>query len=79
MFGLRAVAWWLGRGEQGAVAPPPSDNFLGALKFVIANVKYYTKDVKSNLSTNSKIVVILAMNPLLPFLGAQKPEMSVSC
>ena len=38
---------------------PPSDNFLGAIKFVIANVKYYTKYVKSSLSTNSKIVVIL--------------------
>ena len=39
---------------------PPSDNFLGALKFVIVNVKYDTKYVKSSLSTNSKIVVILA-------------------
>ena len=39
---------------------PPSDNFLGALKFVIANVKYDTKYVTSSLSTNSKIVVILA-------------------
>ena len=33
-----------------------SDNFLGALKFVIANVKYYTKYVKSSLPTDSKIV-----------------------
>ena len=52
------------RGGRGQL--PPSDNFLGvlkskgALKFVIANVKYYTKYVKSSLSTNSKIVVILA-------------------
>ena len=26
--------------------PPPSDNFLRALKFAIANVKYYKKYVK---------------------------------
>ena len=32
--------------------------FLGALKSVIANVKYYTKYVKSGLSTNSKITGI---------------------
>ena len=47
-----------GGGAGGHV--PPSDNFLGALKFVIANVKYYTKYVKSSFSTKSKIVVILA-------------------
>ena len=91
---------WRGGGERagGAVAPPPSDNFLGVLKFkgalksVIANVKYYTKYVKSSLSTNSKIVVILAFLELfdaaiafgnksiqLPFLGTQKPKMSMSC
>ena len=46
------MAWWPGGGGGGAV--PPSDNFLGALKFVIANVKYYTKYVKSRLSTNLK-------------------------
>ena len=39
---------------------PPSDNFLGALKLVIANVRYHTKYVKSSLSTDSKIVLILA-------------------
>ena len=39
-----------GRGGPGL----PSENFLGALKFVIANVKYITKYVKSNLSTDSK-------------------------
>ena len=53
------VAWWPGAGGRGAAAP--SDNFLGALKFVIANVKYYTKYVKSSLSTNSKMVVILVI------------------
>ena len=47
-------------GGGGGGQLPPSDNFLGALKFVIANVKHYTKYVKSSLSTNSKIVVILA-------------------
>ena len=46
-------------GGGGQLSPPASDNFLGALKFVIANVKYYTKYVKSSLSTNSKVVVIL--------------------
>ena len=40
--------------------PSPNANFSGALKFVIANVKYYTKYFKSGLSTNSKIVVVLA-------------------
>ena len=59
------MAWWPGGGAGGHV-PPPSDNFLGALKskegakFVIANVKYYTKYVKSIFSIKSKIVVILA-------------------
>ena len=51
-----------GSGGSGLVAggggrrawAPPSDNFLGALKFAIANVKYLTKYVKSGLSTNSK-------------------------
>ena len=42
-----------------AVAPSPSGNFLGALKFLIANLNYYTKYVKSSFATNSKIVVIL--------------------
>ena len=41
--------WRGGRGTR-----PPSENFLGALKFVIANVKYLTKYVKSSLSTDSK-------------------------
>ena len=53
------VAWWLsgggGRGElrnlvrifSGAL-----NSKVGALKSVIANVKYYTKYVKSGLSTN---------------------------
>ena len=51
---------------EGGGAVAPSDNLLGALKskgplkFVIASGKYYTKYVKSSLSTNSKIVVILA-------------------
>ena len=49
-----------GGGGAGGARAPPSDNFLGALKFVIANVKYYTKYVKSSFSTKSKIVVILA-------------------
>ena len=79
------MAWWKGTGGQS----PPGDNFLGALKFAIANVKYDTKYVKSSLSTNSKIVVIwhfysysvkqqlLGMSPSLPFLAAQKPKMTV--
>ena len=41
-----------GQGRQS----PPSDNFF----LIIANVKYYTKYEKSSLSTNSKIVVIMA-------------------
>ena len=55
--GLTPVAWWLGGGGR---RQSPSDNFLGALKLVTGNVKYYAKYVKSGLSTNSKIVVILA-------------------
>ena len=47
-------------GGGGRGSRPTSDNFLGTLKFVIANVKYYTEYVKSSLSTNSNIVVILA-------------------
>ena len=49
-------------GAGGAVAPP-SDKFLGALKskrgakIRNSNVKYYTKYVKSSLSTISKIVM----------------------
>ena len=48
-------------GGQGG-SRPPSDNFLGALKsqrgakIRNSNVKYYTKYVKSSLSTNSKIL-----------------------
>ena len=38
----------------GGGGTAPSDNFLGALKFAVANVKYFTKYVKSSLSTNSK-------------------------
>ena len=51
-----------GRGQGGSrpPPPPPSDKFLGELKFVIANVKDHTKYVKSSLSTNTKIIVILA-------------------
>ena len=48
-IGSCAVAWWRGGGGGSRSS---SDNFLGALKFVIANVKYYTKYVKSSLSTN---------------------------
>ena len=54
------VAWWPG-GQGGRGQSPPSDNFLGALKskrgakIRNSNVKYYTKYVKSSLSTNSKI------------------------
>ena len=50
-----------GGGGRGAVASP-SDNFLGSLKskrgakIRNSNVKYYTKYVKSSLSTNSKIL-----------------------
>ena len=40
---------------QGHGKQSPSDNFSGAIKFIIANVKYYTKYVKSTLPTNSKI------------------------
>ena len=44
------------RGGRGAGGPgPPSEKFLGALKLVIANVKYLTKYVKSSLSTDSKL------------------------
>ena len=42
----------------GGRGRPPSENFLGAIKSVIADVKYYTKYVKSSLSTNSKIAGI---------------------
>ena len=56
----KAVAWWPGGGGGAGRAVAPSDNFLAALKFVIPNVKYYTKYVKYSLSTNSKILVILA-------------------
>ena len=52
--------WCGGRGGGQGGRAPPSDNFLGALKFVIANVKYHKKYVKPSLSTNSKIKVILA-------------------
>ena len=45
-----SVAWWPVGG--------PSENFLRALKSVIANVTYYTKYVRSGLSTNSKIAGI---------------------
>ena len=44
-------------GQGGATAP--IEIFKAVLKFVIANVKNNTKYVKSGLSTNSKIVVIL--------------------
>ena len=50
------------RQTSGVVAVAPSDNFLGALKskrgakIRNSNVKYYTKYVKSSLSTNSKIL-----------------------
>ena len=47
------VVWWPGGGGAGGHGPP-TDNFLGALKFAVANVKYLTKYVKSSLSTNSK-------------------------
>ena len=50
--------WGGGGGAGGATSS--SENFLGALKSVIANVKYYTKYVKSGLSTNSKILGISA-------------------
>ena len=53
---ILAKQWCGGRGAGGATAP--SDNFLGTLKSVIANEKYYTKYVKSSLSTNSKIAGI---------------------
>ena len=49
-------------GGQGGTTPP-SDKFLGALKskrgakIRNSNVKYYTKYVKSSLSTISKIVM----------------------
>ena len=46
--------WLGGRGAGGGGHRPPSEDFLGALKFVIANVKYLTKYVKSSLSTDSK-------------------------
>ena len=57
---LNCLFQWRGGREEGGQGAggrgqwPPSDNFLGALKFVIANVKYYTKYVKSSSSTNSK-------------------------
>ena len=50
-------------GKAGPSPSPPSDNFSGALKskggakIRNSNVKYYTKYVKSSLSTNSKIVM----------------------
>ena len=53
--------WRGGRGAGGGQSPP-SDNFLGSLKsqrgakICNSNVKYYTKYVKSSLSTNSKIL-----------------------
>ena len=49
-------------GGAGGQSLPPSDNFLGALKsqrgakIRNSNLKYYTKYVKSSLSTNSKIL-----------------------
>ena len=36
----------------------PSEKFLGVLKSAVANVKYYTKYVKSGLSTNSEVAGI---------------------
>ena len=48
------LQWRGGRGGGGREQGPPSDNFLGALKFAIANAKYLTKYIKSSLSTNSK-------------------------
>ena len=50
----RTVAWWPGGGEGAGRYRPPSEDFLGALNFEIANVKYLTKYVKSSLSTDSK-------------------------
>ena len=47
-------------GGGGSRSPPPSDNFLGALKskrgakIRNSNVKYYTKYVKSSLSNKFK-------------------------
>ena len=40
--------------RAGAPPPPPSDNFLGALKFVIVNVKYHTKICKVQLVNKFK-------------------------
>ena len=51
-----SVAWWPGGGGAGG----RGEGGQGALKFISANVKYCTKYVKSSLTTNSKIVVILA-------------------
>ena len=45
-------------GGGGGREMAPIENCLGALKSVIANVKYCTKYVKSGLSTNSKIAGI---------------------
>ena len=56
------VAWWPG-GGGGRGQWSPSDKFLGALKSIRgakirnSNVKYYTKYVKSSLTTISKIVM----------------------
>ena len=55
------MAWWPGGGGGGSGSL--SDKFLGALKskrgakIRNSNVKYYTKYVKSSLSTISKIVM----------------------
>ena len=59
-----AVACWPG----GQSPPPPSDNFLGALKFVIANVKHYKKIYKVQLvnklkdSNNSGISIAIQLS-----------------
>ena len=62
------MAWWPGGGEAGGNGSP-GDNVLGVLKskkgakIRNSNVKYYTKYVKSRLSTNKfkdSYVVILA-------------------
>ena len=58
------MAWWPGGQEGGS--RPPIDNFLGALKCKGgANIRNFQCEIsykicKASLSTNSKIVVILA-------------------
>ena len=65
VFGSETDGQWRGgRGGGGGKGGnrPPSDNFLGALKskrgakIRNSNVKYYTKYVKTSLSTSSKIL-----------------------